>query len=35
VAVDDVDETIQKARQLGVQILVPPTDIPEVGRFSI
>jgi predicted enzyme related to lactoylglutathione lyase len=35
VAVDDVDAAAQRAKQLGGEIRVPPTDIPQVGRFSI
>ena len=35
VTVDDVDMTARKAEELGGKILVPPTDIPNVGRFSV
>jgi hypothetical protein len=35
VTVDDVDATARKAEELGGKILVPPTDIPNVGRFSV
>ncbi len=35
VAVDDVDAATAKAEQLGGMQCVPPTDIPEVGRFSV
>jgi predicted enzyme related to lactoylglutathione lyase len=35
VTVDDVDATAKKAEKLGGKILVPPTDIPTVGRFSV
>jgi len=35
VNVADCDERTAKARELGAQIRVPPTDIPNVGRFSI
>jgi predicted enzyme related to lactoylglutathione lyase len=35
VSVDDVDATAKKAQQLGGAILVPPTDIPTVGRFAV
>jgi predicted enzyme related to lactoylglutathione lyase len=31
--VKDVDDTAKKAEQLGAKILVPPTDIPGIGRF--
>jgi predicted enzyme related to lactoylglutathione lyase len=33
VTVDDVDATAQKAQALGAKTIVPPTDIPDVGRF--
>lgn len=35
VTVDDVAASAKKAQELGGQILVPPTDIPDVGRFSV
>lgn len=35
VTVDDVDATSRKAEELGGKILVPPTDIPTVGRFCV
>ncbi len=35
VTVDDVDQTAQTARQLGATLLVPPKDIPKVGRFCV
>jgi len=35
VTVDDVDATARKAEGLGGKILVPPTDIPNVRRFSV
>jgi predicted enzyme related to lactoylglutathione lyase len=33
VTVDDVDAVAKQAGELGAKILVPPMDIPEVGRF--
>lgn len=33
VTVDDVDATAKKAAELGGKVIVPPMDIPEVGRF--
>lgn len=33
IAVDDVDATASQAFDLGGKIVVPPTDIPNVGRF--
>lgn len=35
VTVDDVDATAQKAVQLGGKLMVPPRDIPNVGRFCV
>lgn len=35
VQVDDVDATSEKAASSGGQTCVPPTDIPNVGRFSV
>jgi uncharacterized protein len=35
ITVDDVDETVKKAVELGGTSCVPPTDIPEVGRFAV
>jgi predicted enzyme related to lactoylglutathione lyase len=34
-AVDDTDAGADKAKQLGGNVAVPPTDIPEVGRFAV
>jgi uncharacterized protein len=35
IKVDDVDAMAKKAASLGATVVVPPTDIPQVGRFSI
>jgi predicted enzyme related to lactoylglutathione lyase len=35
VAVPDVDATTSRAQELGGKVIVPPTDIPTVGRFSV
>ena len=35
VTVDDVDATARTAEQLGGKLLVPPQDIPNVGRFCV
>src|SRR5476649_1192833 len=35
VTVADVDATAKKAEALGAVIIMPPQDIPEVGRFTI
>jgi hypothetical protein len=34
-AVDDSDRTAEKAKGMGGNVMVPPTDIPNIGRFSI
>ena len=34
ITVDDVDAVAKKAQDLGATMIVPPTDIPGVGRFS-
>lgn len=34
-SVADVDATVAKAKAAGGQIQVPPTDIPNVGRFAV
>jgi len=35
VAVDDVDATAKKAVELKAKRWVPPTDIPDIGRFAV
>ena len=35
VTVDDVDATAKKAEELGGRVHIPPTDIPNVGRFCV
>jgi len=35
VTVDNIDETASLAESLGGKICMPPTDIPDVGRFAI
>lgn len=35
VTVTDVDATAAKADELGGEVLVPPTEIPRVGRFCV
>ena len=34
-AVNDCDAVADKTKSLGGEIMMPPTDIPEVGRFAI
>ncbi len=34
-AVEDCDASAEKAKELGGEITVPPTDIPPAGRFSV
>jgi len=33
--VDDVDATVEKAKDLGGRVYVPPHDLPGVGRFAL
>ena len=35
VTVDDVDATAKKTEDLGGKIIMPPKDIPDVGRFCV
>lgn len=35
VSTDDVDATAARVQELGGTIMVPPTDIPDVGRFAV
>lgn len=35
VTVDDVDASAKQVVQLGGRVLLPPTDIPNVGRFCV
>lgn len=35
VSVKNVDETVRRAEELGGKICVPPTDIPNTGRFAV
>lgn len=35
VTVDDVDKQAARAEQLGGTVAMPPSDIPNVGRFAI
>ena len=35
IAVDDVDESVSKVWELGGKVCVPPTDIPNTGRFAV
>jgi len=34
-SVTNVDTIAQKAASLGTQTLVPPSDIPDTGRFAV
>jgi len=34
-AVDDCDRRVAKAQQLGGKVMLKPTDIPNIGRFSV
>jgi len=35
VAVPDTDATVSRAQELGGKVMVPPTNIPTVGRFAV
>ena len=35
VSVDDVDASAKKVEELGGKVMLPPTDIPDVGRFCV
>ena len=35
VAVDDVDASAARARELGGRVLAPPADVPGYGRFAV
>ena len=35
ITVDDIDATAAKIAGLGGKVIVPPTDIPKVGRFCV
>ena len=35
IAVDDVDESAAKVWEFGGKVCVPPTDIPNTGRFAV
>ena len=35
ITVDSVDTSTSKAESLGATVYVPPTDIPNIGRFSV
>ncbi|GAC1403199.1 MAG: hypothetical protein NVSMB56_18180 [Pyrinomonadaceae bacterium] len=35
VSVDDVDATAKRVAELGGKVCVPPSDIPNVGRFCV
>jgi uncharacterized protein len=34
-ATDNVDKAVERAKKLGGQVLVPPTDIPQFGRAAV
>lgn len=35
IAVDELDGTVAKARDLGAKVLVPPTPIPNMGAYAV
>ncbi|MBS1722023.1 MAG: VOC family protein [Armatimonadetes bacterium] len=34
-AVDDVDARLQRCQDLGAQVIVPPMDVPGIGRMAL
>jgi uncharacterized protein len=34
-AVDDLEARTEKVRELGGAVTVPPSDIPDMGRFAV
>ena len=35
IQVDDLEASVRKAEELGARIIVPPTPIPNMGRFAM
>jgi uncharacterized protein len=35
ITVDDVEASAKRVEQLGGEVILPPTDIPKVGRFCV
>jgi predicted enzyme related to lactoylglutathione lyase len=35
VTVDNVDSTLEKCTALGGKVIVPPMDVPNVGRMAV
>ncbi len=35
IAVDDVDAAVDRALELGGKVLLPPTDVPGIGRAAV
>ncbi len=35
IAVNDIDATAKQAEALGGKLIMPPTDIPTIGRFAV
>ena len=35
VTVENVDQTLELAQSIGAKVVVPPTDIPDTGRFAV
>jgi len=34
-SVDDCDAIVERAKGLGAEVLSPPKDIPDTGRFAV
>lgn len=35
IAVDDVETSAKRVEELGGKVVLPPTDIPKLGRFCV
>lgn len=35
ITVDDVEKSAKRVKKLGGEVILPPTDIPKVGRFCV
>jgi hypothetical protein len=35
ITVDDIDASAKRVEKLGGEVILPPTDIPKVGRFCV
>lgn len=35
ITVDDIEASVKRVEELGGEVILPPTDIPKVGRFCV